>query len=377
MSSLVIGVIGLALCAVGWVLNPAQFFRSYLVAYVFWTGIALGSLAILMMQYLTGGAWGIISRRPLESAISTLPLLALLFVPVLFGMHSLYSWTHLDAVAADPLLQHKSIYLNTTFFVVRWAICFMVWTGMAYLLNRWSEAQDRTADPRMALRLQSLSGPGLFVLAITMTVALIDWIMSLEPDWYSAIYGVTFIAGETLAAFAFITSIVVLLSSYTSSLSTKSSGRRTLPRSRQSAAHLSVMLWAYCSFAQLLIIWSGNLREEIPWYLHRLQNGWGWIAGLLILLHFFVPFFLLLSAELKRRPPRARELLLSSVILSMRFVDIFLVDRACLFQRVSVFTFGRCASAPGLDYCCLTWPWRVLVVDVYPPSACRFPAPTP
>jgi hypothetical protein len=285
-----------------------------------------------MIQYLTGGAWGIISRRPLESAISTLPLLAVLFVPLLLGLHNLYTWTRADAIATDPYLQHKAIYLNTTFFIVRWAICFIVWIGTAQLLNRWSEAQDRTADPRLALRLQNLSGPGLFVLAVTLTFALIDWVMSLEPDWYSTIYGVTFIAGETLAAFAFVIAIVVLLSGYPP-LSNVIQPKHF--RDLGSLLLTFVMLWAYCSFSQFLIIWSGNLREEAPWYLHRLQNGWGWIGASLIVFHFFVPFFLLLSASIKRHP---RSLgIVAAIVLVMRFVDLlWLVAPA--FPQVSLYS---------------------------------------
>lgn len=315
--ALVVGLIGLALCVAGWFFMPDQFFRSYLVAYIFWAGIALGSLAILMMQYLTGGAWGIIIRRTLESATKTLPLLALLFVPLIFGMRSLYIWTHAEAVAADEHLQHKHVYLNTTFFIIRWAAYFLVWVAIEYFLNRWSREQDRTAAPHLALRMERLSGPGLFALSITITFALVDWVMSLEPDWYSTIYGVTFMAGELLAAFAFIIAVIVLLSPH------EPLSNLLLPRHFRDLGNLLltfVMLWAYCAFSQFLLIWSGNLREEIPWYLRRLQGGWGWVGVSLIVLHFFAPFFLLLQGDVKRRARRLA--LVASLVIVMRFIDL-------------------------------------------------------
>lgn len=328
--ALVAGVVGLVLCAVGWFFMPDQFFRSYLVAYLFWAGLALGCLAVLMMQYLTGGAWGLIVRRELESATKTLPLMALLFVPLLAGMQSLYVWTHTGAVAADEHLRHKHVYLNTEFFVIRWAAYFVVWVAIAYLLNRWSREQDRTADPRLSLRLERLSGPGLFVLSITVTFALIDWVMSLEPDWYSTIYGVTFMAGELLAAFAFIIAVVVLLSRY------EPLSSRLLPRHFRDLGNLLltfVMLWAYCAFSQFLLIWSGNLREEIPWYLRRLQGGWGWVGVSLIVLHFFLPFFLLLQGDIKRRARRLA--LVAYLVIVMRFVDLLWLVAPVFTRTVS------------------------------------------
>jgi hypothetical protein len=330
MPALFIGLVALLFCIVGWLLSPEQFFRSYLVAYIFWVGLALGCLAILMIQYLTGGAWGIIIRRVLESASNTFPLLALMFVPVLLGLRNLYVWTHAAAIAADVHLQHKHAYLNTTFFIVRWSICAVVWSSTAYLLNRWSRAQDRTAEPKFALRLQNLSGPGLFILAITLTFALIDWVMSLEADWYSTIYGVTFMAGEVLAAFAFVIVVVVLLSKYQplSSL--------LLPKHFRDLGNLLltfVMLWAYCAFSQFLLIWSGNLREEIPWYLRRMQGGWGWLAAALILFHFFLPFFLLLSGDVKQRARRL--LVVALIVLAMRFVDLLWLI-APVFSRAAL-----------------------------------------
>lgn len=315
---LIVGIIALVLSLLGAVFTPQQFFQSYLFAYVFWIGLAIGCLAVLMMQYVTGGAWGIILRRVLESATRTLPLLLLLFVPLLFGLHRLYSWTHADVVAANPLVQHKHAFLNLPFFLIRAAVYFICWIVFSVLLNRWSREQDENGEPRTAWWLEHISGPGMFVLALTLTLAMIDWVMTIEPEWYSTIYPVIYMTGDVLAALAFGVGIILLLS-------------RSAPfvyvmrdkhwRDLGNLLLTFVMLWAYCAFSQYLLIWSGNLREEIKWYLPRKAGGWGWIALALILFHFFIPFFLLLSRDVKEH----RYMLLTVVVilLALRFVDIY------------------------------------------------------
>jgi len=319
---LIVGLIALAVSLLGALFTPQQFFQSYLFAYVLLIGLVIGSLAVLMMQYLTGGAWGIILRRILESVTSTMPLMILLFVPLLFGLHSLYIWTHQEIVSSEPVLQHKHAFLNVPFFLIRAALYFVCWLVFALLLNHWSRKQDVTNEPRLAWWLEHISGPGLFVLAITLTLAMIDWAMSLEPRWYSTIYAVIYMAGDVLAALAFGIGVVLLL------------GRRApfvyilRPKHWRDLGNMLlafVMLWAYCAFSQYLLIWSGNLREEIKWYLPRKSGGWGWIALALILFHFFLPFLLLLSRQVKER-----SLLLFSVVvivLALRFVDVYWLIR--------------------------------------------------
>ena len=315
---LIVGIIALVLSLLGAVFTPQQFFQSYLFAYVFWIGLAIGCLAVLMMQYVTGGAWGIILRRVLESATRTLPLLLLLFVPLLFGLHRLYSWTHADVVAANPLVQHKHAFLNLPFFLIRAAVYFICWIVFSVLLNRWSREQDENGEPRTAWWLEHISGPGMFVLALTLTLAMIDWVMTIEPEWYSTIYPVIYMTGDVLAALAFGVGIILLLS-------------RSAPfvyvmrdkhwRDLGNLLLTFVMLWAYCAFSQYLLIWSGNLREEIKWYLPRKAGGWGWIALALILFHFFIPFFLLLSRDVKEH--RYMVLTVVVILLVLRFVDIY------------------------------------------------------
>ncbi|HWZ54847.1 MAG TPA: hypothetical protein VNZ63_02185 [Verrucomicrobiae bacterium] len=311
------GAVVFALClAVGFV-DRVQFFHSYLIAYLFWLGITLGSLAVLMMQHLTGGRWALVIRRILEAATRTLPLMAVAALPVLVGMKSLYSWARPDQ--DDPVILAKHFYLNPQFFVVRMVIYFAVWLTLAYFLNKWSREEDAgEAGLQLWMRLEGLSGIGLVIYGLTVTFASVDWAMSLEPRWFSTIYGLLFMVGQALSALALAVLVLIWLSD-----------RKPLSQIvRQS--HFQdlgsflltfVMLWAYLEFSQWLIIWGGNLTDEIPWYLRRLEGVWGSVALLLIILGFFLPFFLLLFRNVKRK---TRSLLIvAPLILLMRLVDMY------------------------------------------------------
>jgi hypothetical protein len=320
--ALVAGAAALGACAIGGFFQPEQFFRSYLFAFLFWAGVALGCLAVTMLHHVTGGAWGLAIRRPLESGTRTLPLVAILFLPIAFGLGRIYEWAHPEAVAADPILKHKSLYLNVPFFLGRAVVYFGAWLVLAYFLNRWSLEQDASADRTIARRLQLFSSAGLVLYGLTVTFASVDWAMSLEPHWFSTMYGVLFIAGQGLSAFAFIIAVLVLIA-----------GRSPLAQFVEAKHYHDlgklmlafVMFWAYVSFSQYLIIWAGNLPEEIPWYLRRLQGGWGWIGAALVVLHFALPFLLLLPASANRNP---RILLgVAGLVLFMRLVDVFWLTR--------------------------------------------------
>jgi hypothetical protein len=314
--ALILGVAALVLSGILAFFSPAQFFHSYLLGFVYWTGLTVGSLAILMLHQLTGGRWGAVVRRLLESATRTLPLMALLFLPLLLGLHQNYSWTHPEP--GDEILLHKQPYLNIPFFIARTAIYFAIWIGLAFYFNRASIQQDRQDDPQLANKFQKISGFGLLLYGLTMTFAAIDWMMSLEPHWFSTIYGLLVICGQVLNAFAFVVVIAGLLSRY-----------KPFSDSME-AMHFHdlgnlilafVMLWAYLSFSQYLIIWSGNLPEEIPWYLHRTFKGWEYVALGLILFHFALPFLLLLSRANKKNPHVLIKI--AAAILVMRLVDLF------------------------------------------------------
>jgi hypothetical protein len=313
-----VGAAALLVCALAGFLNPTQLLRSYLVAYIFWVSGALGCLALLMIQHVTGGEWGFVIRRLLESGARTLPVMALLFVPIALGLSTLYEWARPEAVAHDPLLQHKELYLNVPFFLGRAALYFIVWTIVVRALWRWSLQQDESFDPGPSARLELLSRGGLLVMGLTMTFAAIDWAMSLEPHWFSTIYGILFMGGSALTAFALVIPVAALLSAHPpveghiSSDALSDLGKLMLA---------FLMLWAYFQFSQFLIIWSGNLPEEITWYLARLRGGWQWVAIAIVLFHFALPFVLLLSRRLKRRARSIAYVALFLVV--MRFVDVF------------------------------------------------------
>src|SRR2546428_5967829 len=296
---LIAGAAGLGVSAIGGFVDVTQFLQSYLMAYMFVLGITLGCLALGMVHQPSGGAWGVVIRRPIGAATRPLPVLTLLFLPIAFGMHRLYGWTDSALVARDEVLQHKHLYLNTPFFVVRAAIYFAVWNILTYFLNAWSLEQDETADPRLARRMQILSAGGLVAYGLTITFASFDWLMSLDPRWYSTIYGVLIMGGQGLSALAFLTVTIVWLS-------------RRAPLDRIIvASHFHdvgnlmlafVMLWAYFSFSQYLIIWAGNLPMEILWYQHRLDGSWRAAGLALIVAHSAIPVVLLLSRSVKREP---------------------------------------------------------------------------
>jgi hypothetical protein len=315
--ALAVGVAALAACAAGAVARPDQFFRSYLLAFVFWNGLSIGAMAVLMLQYLTGGAWGIAIRRELEAATRTLPLTAIAFLPLLAGLHRLYEWTHADAVAADEMLRKKALYLNTPFFVIRAVIAFAAWFAVAHYLNKWSAAQDARPDPSINRRLQLLSGGGLVVYGLTTTFTSVDWVMSLEPHWYSTMYGVLFMIGQALGALALATLAVVRLSGL-EPVSGFLGGRHLHDLGKMMFAF--TMFWAYVNFSQYLIVWSGNMPEEISWYLARFRGGWGWVGGTVLLLHFVLPFLLLISRHANRNPRTLTGA--AALLVVMRFVDV-------------------------------------------------------
>ncbi len=306
------------LTAIGLFIDREVFYQAWLIGFLYWLALPLGSLALVMLHHMTGGSWGFAIRRLLEASMRTLPVFALLFLPIVLGMHELYEWTHADEVAHDPVLQAKAPYLNTSFFLVRAVLYFALWITLATVLNKMSERYDRTGDRRQVRRMRAVSGPGIVAYGMGMTFASVDWAMSLEPHWFSTIYGVMFIVGQGLATLAF----AVIVSAWLS---------RQEPFGRWiTADHFHdlgkllfafVMLWAYVAFSQYLIIWSGNLAEETPWYVHRTGHGWDTVAKVLVGLHFVLPFAVLLSRRAKRNVAVLSKVAL--VIFLLRLVDLF------------------------------------------------------
>ena len=298
MLALIVGLLGLALCAVGWVTMPKEFFVAYLFAEVFFIGLSLGSLGILMIHHLTGGYWGYGVRRSLEAAVGNLPLLTLLFIPILFGLSELYPWRHPEIVAAHQLLANKLGYLNTAGFILRTVIVFAIWLVIARFLLKWSAEQDVTVSVEPTRKMRTLSGPGLVIWPVTMTFAAVDWIMSTETEWFSTMFPVLICIGQILSAL----SLMIFLFAWAARFSElgQLAGKENFHKIGNLLLAF-VMMWAYLAFGQLLVIWSGNLPPEISWYLHRIAGGWRWVAFFIALFQFFVPFFLLLMRPVKRK----------------------------------------------------------------------------
>lgn len=319
--ALIVGIIFAVAFVAGAFLNTEQFFRSYLVGFIFWTGLALGSLGLLMLQYLTGGAWGTVIRRVLEAGTRTLPLMLLLFIPLaVLGLAHVYHWVHPETIqdeVARKLVEHKRGYLNPGFFWIRAALYFALWGGLVYILNKWSRENDRTAERKYLKNLAKISGPGLVFFIFAVTFASFDWVMSLDAEWFSTIFGLIFLMNWVLTAFSFTIFLMALLSTR------KPMSDVVAPAHFHDLGKLLlafVMLWAYFSFSQYLIIWSGNIPEETRWYLYRLRGGWGYVAILIVLLHFALPFVMLLSRDIKRS---AKALMwIALLVFVMRLVDL-------------------------------------------------------
>lgn len=312
---LVAAVVALAACIVGAFSSPQQFFRAYLSAYLLVLGLGLGSLVVLMIYHLTGGAWGFLLRRTLEAAARTLPLLAVLFIPIGFGMTELYEWARPEAVEASENLQHKAIYLNVPFVWGRALLFFVLWIGTALLLNVWSRKQDREDSPQLAERMAGLSGPGLVIYGLCITFASVDWVMSLQPEFHSTIFAPIIVSGQLLSAFA----VAVLTFTWLSD------GPPVVEFASKEALNdignllfTFLIIWAYMVFFQFMLIWIANLPLEVGWYLPRSAGGWFWVTWALVVFHLIVPFFLLLMRDVKRNPAALAQV--AGLILFMQLV---------------------------------------------------------
>lgn len=322
----VIGLLGLAAgTALGPVHGWEAFFRSYLLNYAYVLSLALGALFFVMLQHLVRAGWSVALRRLAELVAGTLPLLAVLFlpllVPVLTGMAGLYEWSDPGHVARDALLQHKRPYLNPPFFLVRCGLYFVTWLLLARLFTRLSSAQDASGDVRLTLRMQWWSGPGLLLYGLTVTFFAIDALMSLSPHWYSTIWGVYFFSG---AVVGFLALLIVLVAAVQRAGALRVSVTAEQYHDLGKLLFGFVVFWAYIAFSQYLLIWYANLPEETVWYAVR-QAGPGWAAVSLALLcgHFFLPLLALMSRYPKRRPG----LLAAAAIwlLAMHWLDLYII----------------------------------------------------
>ncbi len=313
-----VGLVFLVLLIVGYFTAGAQqFLRSYLLGLYFWFGAAMGSLVMLMIHFVAGGAWGMMIRRILEAGTRTIFWMWLLFLPLLIFAPDLYTWAN-PAHAHDKIVLAKHLYLNLPFFYVRYLIYGVAWVGLSYFLNKWSRLEDETKSTKYSILLERLSAPGIVIYFFTISFASIDYLMSLDVTWASTIYGFMIAAGQALTAMSIAVAMLVMMGKYgpLNHLITK----RHLHDLGKLMLAL-VMLWAYLSFSQYLIIYSGNLPQEVSWYVKRLNGGWQWVGLTLLLLHFALPFALLLSQSLKKNPNTIFRIAI--FIICIRMVDMF------------------------------------------------------
>ena len=339
--SLMVGVvfaIGSVLLAI---MNPDQFYRGYLLGFMCWLGVALGSMAILMIRHLTGGGWGMVIRRILGAAMRTLPLLAILFIPIIIGVaqHRIYPWAMpLDSVRDPYIKEHlekhgfiKDAYLNFSGFLIRAIIYFAIWNVLSFLLSMWSRQTDRPGAPDNTQKFKAVAGPGLILYGFTISFAAIDWVMSLDPSWISTIFGLIILIGEVLSAMCFAVVVERILFNY------KPMSEMLKPdfvHDHGKWMLTFIMVWAYFSFSQWLIIWAGNLPNEITFYTKRLSFGWGKIGLFLVLFHFAVPFVILLSRRFKRN---IRKLVWLAIwLILMRWLDLFWIIEPNFSKGVAV-----------------------------------------
>jgi hypothetical protein len=316
--ALAVGVLFAAISLAGLFVNPAQFYRSYLVAFCLVLGVTLGSCAIEMLHHMTGGAWGLVIRRILEASSRTLPLVALFAVPLLFGLPHVYPWADPARVASDEILRHRAAYMNPLGVALRLAFSLAAWSGFAFALSRLSKRQDEAPAQGLERRMQLVAAPGLLAYCLLVSVVSIDLLMSTDPHWYSAIYGIYVVGGQAISGMAFTLLAALFLA------------KREPFRSAVQERHVHdwgkllfafTMLWAYFAVSQLIIIWSGDLPEEITFYKARVSGGWMAVSLFLALFQFAVPFVFLLSANFKRNLGKLSAV--AAILLFMRGVDLF------------------------------------------------------
>jgi hypothetical protein len=302
-TALTVGVVGLTGAVIAGLLGPSGlFFQSYLYAFLFWLGLALGCLVLLFAQHLAGGSWGALIRRPLEAGVAALPVMALFFIPLLFGPNLLYDWTNAAFVATHPIVEAKRQYLNVPFFILRSIIYFALWSFAAFFYLHQSAKQDQSegASGKIAYQLRRISGPWIVVYVLTMTFAAVDWAMSLTPEWWSGIYGAIFMIGQAISAISFIIGVMVVLASRDRAIDQLLTSKRLQDLGNFLMAF--TMFWAYISIGQLIILWSNNVVETATWYTVRFNSTlWTGMGLFLLFFGFFAPFLILFSRWVKRK----------------------------------------------------------------------------
>ncbi|MEE8577132.1 MAG: hypothetical protein V3T31_07735 [candidate division Zixibacteria bacterium] len=351
--SLVVGLVGLIVSAAGYFANSTQFFHSYLVAFVFWLSLSLGGLFFTMLHHLVDAEWSTVIRRWSESAMACLPMMAILVIPILWGMHDLYHWSHADVVAQDELLQAKAGYLNPTFFTIRSVAYFLIWSVLATLLHSTSLKQDEGHSDALTQKLRKISAPGMILFALTVSFSSFDWMMSLDAHWYSTIYGVYWFSGSFVGILCF----MVLLGLYQRQ---KSVLDKTVTLEHYHDLGKLIfgftVFWAYMGFSQYLLIWYANIPEETVWFTHRWNGGWKWMSLTLVFGHFTIPFLALMTRAAKRNL-----IVLGTAavwLLIMRWVDIYWLTFPTLYEHGPEFSWMDISTLAGVGGIFLWFFWR-------------------
>lgn len=338
-----IGAIGLIASLVGYFIDDTQFYYSYLVSFVFFTGIGLAALLMVMLHHITRSSWGVVVRRISETFASNFMIWGIFVIPVLLGIHNLYHWSHEDAVAADKILQAKSAYLNTTFFVIRQVIYFIIWGYLGYKLHKASVEMDATGDWGITTLMRKISAPGIPLFALSISFAGFDWLMSLDPHWFSTMFGVYFFAMFFQAFWPVMILLVLFLH-----------GRGILKNTIQKVHIYDLGAWffaftifyAYIAFCQFLLIYYANLPEEALWYYHRLEGSWKYIAYSLILFRFVVPFIVLLNREAKHN---IKVLTATSIlVVVVHFAEVYWITMPVVSEHGIHFSWMDIAALLGL-----------------------------
>jgi len=353
--ALIVGVAGLGLSMIGYFMDPKQFFYSYLVAYVFWTTLALGALFFTLLHHLTGAEWSTVLRRISESVMISFPILAVLFIPVALGMHDLYHWTHTDVVVNDKILSAKAPYLNVTFFIIRTVAYFAIWTFLSWRLHKLSLEQDSNPSPELRKKFRKTSAPGMLLFAVTITFAGFDWLMSLDPHWYSTIFGVYVFGGSLLAIYSFLIIFGLVLR------------RRNILQDTITVEHYHdlgkflfafTIFWGYIGFSQYFLIWYANIPEETIWYLYRWEGSWSIITMIIVLGHFLIPFILLMPRANKRNLKFLN--IMAIWIFVMHWIDIYWLVMPNLQQQGFQFSWMDLTLTLGIGGVFMYWFWQKL-----------------
>jgi len=354
--ALITGAVGLLLSLAGAFMDHAQFFQAYLTAFTFLTTIGLGGLFFLLIHHITGAYWGTVLRRVAENLATTLPLMGLFMIPLFFGMHDLFHWSHEDAVVHDKILQWKEPYLNTGFFIIRNILYFGIWTWLVHGLRTLSIAQDK-GDAESLGKMRRKAAGGTVLYALTVTLFAFDWLMSLDPHWYSTIFGVYVFSGGFLAALALLSVLAILLRN-------NGAGKIiTAEHTHDLGKFLFAFTawWGYIGGAQYFLIWYGNIPEETIWFLHRWEHGWKEVSLFLMLFHFIVPFIVLAFRAAKRIPVLI--ISIAAMFLFMHYVDHFWMINPTFNDHHFQISWMHLTTAIGMGGVFVWWLLRNMTKD--------------